>query len=787
MNYVFFIFLFLASMELKSEEPFLDEESLYLEAFGEKLTSENALYGVFIDGKKLKEINLTIQSGDHLIEDTVIFKEILGKYFKNEALVFLDEYEKIKIEDLKKYSLDYELNHERLALFIIPKAKQRLRSFDNFSDQNFLEVNTNKSWSLFTNHFYNYNQSTNDLDYHGDFGLNISDIVLEGEYSRKANERFSFEKVTLVKDLRRPSLRIQGGDIIHSRSGVMEGLKGGGISIIKEQSLRPELKTRKNNEYSFFLDRPAWVSIFINKRIYQKKSYPAGEHIISGFSLPRGVSKIELKIRYLDGQVETLEFGEAYDYSLLRKGYSDFQISYFDDELSLGRDFKNKFHNTKNFSSNFGYGIGQNLSLFNQLNFSDNFSLIGLEGRYASILGNMSLATGLSSLRKSSKRGYAVDLGWYYQYHNKSNLGLGGISVNLSHESKDFSPKYNFSPNVSDMWTFDANAQFRIENQWNVSLNYGRKWGIGEQEKIQLKVGKRFSKNWTSSLSFIKERFNNDEDYTLSLSFDYINDKKPIELNGTLHSNGDHSLNAGYESVSSLPGYGVDLGYVKSNDRENLSLSGNYDNPYFTARSDTQWDSDTEKFKNQLNIGHALVMVDGKFALSRPIFGSFSIFELNEFEKSRRVKMNADEEGNYQAKLGGLPIAIGNLTPYVGNNFEINNFDIKPGEEVENDSTFIVPSYKSGNVIKISRKSKFYIKAKFSYKEKSLTNVVVDVLDENRKSLTQAFCDETGEVLIEGLGDGDYILDFGDYAPEKSIKIKGDGDEVLDLGHIILR
>ncbi len=786
MKILLFIICFSISFESLGEELSLDEKSLYLEAFGEEMGNESVLYSLYLDQQKQKDIKVKIEDGNYFIQNIALFSKILNKVFKDEVLESLKKKESINVKDLKKIKIDYILKNDQLALIISSKANQKKILTDDFADDHFEAVNTESNWSLFTNHFYNYGIGVNQFNYHGDFGLNSSTWTLEGNYSKFVEKDFSFEKLTLVKDFRKPSLRLEVGDISHNYSGLLGAIRGGGISLTRESSIRPDIKTRKNNEYAFFLERSAWVKILINNRVYQKKYYMAGEHKISGFSLPRGLSKIKLEVRFDDGERKTIDFSQAYDYALLKKGYSDFQLSYLNDIASIGREYKDESLRDGLLLSSFSYGLFDNLTLSKQFSLNSKFRFNGISARYSSSLGNFDLSYGNSNYQNFSKKGHAFDLGWYFQYHNKSDLGFSGINVNLGHQSKGFSSQYKIEPNEKFFWELDSNVQFRIKNQWNVNLQYGKKWVGIQGDKLQLKVSKRFSDSLQTSFQATRETLNNITDNSFALRLEYFGNKKPIDLSAAIHSTGDYSMSAGYESLARIPGYGAELNYRENANISNLGFNTNYDHPIFTSGSNSSWSESDNKLKTNVNLGHALSFVDGKVALSRPIFGSFSIFEMENFEKSKKLRINSNSQGGYLAKLGTLPVAIGNLTPYAGNNFEVDNFDIAPGEELENRSSYIVPNYKSGNIIKIIRKSNFYVKANFLFREKVLSNVVIDVLNLKRESISQAFTDELGEVLFEGLGDGEYILDFGDYAPEKKIKIKGDGNEVLDLGNIIL-
>ncbi len=788
MKVILFIACLCISLKGFNEEITLDEKSLYLEAFGEEIGLTEAIYSLYIDQTKLTDIKITIDSGVYTISELESFKLDLKSIFKSEVIAPIEHLEEVNIHKLKEYKIDYTLKHDELALIIDSRPEQKKVLKDKFVNSRFNAVNTKNSWSLFTNHFYNYDINTNFFDYQGDFGLNSSSWTLEGNYSKFNKEDFRFEKLTLVKDFREPALRLEFGDISHHGLGVSRTTKGGGISFKRESSIRPDIKTRKNNEYKFFLEKAAWVKILINNKVYQKKYYMAGEHQISGFSLPRGFSQIKLEVQFQDGDEKVIEFGQSYDYSLLKKGYSDFQLSYLNDAFSLGKDYKSKELAQGLSLVNFSYGLFDNLTLSSQLSYKTDFQFLGLNAHYSSLLGNFDLSYGYSHQDKSERlNGHRFNLGWYYQYHNKSDLGFSGMNLNLGYQSNGFTPHYSDKSNDKFFWELDSNVQFRIKNQWNLNLSYQKKWGEIKREKFKLKIAKRLSSNFQGSVDLTHERFNSlDDDTSLALRFEYFGAKEPIDLNAQLYSSGDYSIGAGYESSSKIPGYGVDLNYNESDKISSLSLNSNYENPLFTSGTTLGWNEVSGKIESNLKLGHALSFVDGKAALSRPISGSFSILELEGFEKSKKLRINSDSQGGYLAKLGRLPSAIGNLTPYTINNFEVDNFDISPGEEIENRSSYVVPYYKSGNIIKIIRKSSFYVKAKLSYRDRALENVVIDVLDFNGNSITQAFSDELGEVLFEGLRDGSYLLDFGDYAPEKKIIIKGDGSEMLDLGIIIL-
>ncbi len=755
-----------------------DEQSLFELAFGASEKPEKIFYTLKIANKLFFEVEI-IKKEDVLIKEFNKIKEVLKETYKKEILDKLPMKQIFSIDDLRSYGININLNESDLTLEFIPEIHQRKIAISDGINSNFEEVSRKNSFSIYTNHYHQYNLNNKIYNYSGDFGINYDLFSVSGVYQKSLGDDLDLNDLSLTKDFRKSGLRIEVGDIEHGIQGFVNAQRGGGITLKKENSLRPNFITRKINEYSFYLKENAWVKVLINNKTYQKKHFFAGEHRIEGFSLPNGVNNLVLEIEYDSGKKELKEMDLGFNYKLLKKGFSEYQFSLFEDNfsLSLSEENKKKKNEFRGFTS---YGLYDDLTISAEIALNENGFKIGSSFFTSTSIGNFDGAFGISKKNKSSHSGR---LNWFYQNHKSHESFFKALSLGATYYSKNYLKSLGGEYLEDDQLQVDASGFFKLNKKMNLDLSFQKDFKENYQ-KINLGLNKRWSSSIFTDLDFTHEKKNNIDDFTISLRMNFNPVSKPLEMIAEANSKEQYSINTNLQSKTSFPGYQIDLDLNKDKDFESINLAGAYDHSRFISDIDLSRNNFSDDVNINGGIGHSIAYADGKVAFSRPIHGSFNIFSLENFEAGRKLKINPDGQGGYLAQAGKIPVAISNLTAYKGHHFEIDNFDLKSGEEVENSSVYHVPKYKSGSSIVLSRKSSFIVKAKINYREKELDTVVLDVLNESGESVLQAFTDESGVVFLEGLTDGEYIMDFGDYAPQTKIKIKGNGSEILDLGLI---
>jgi outer membrane usher protein len=186
-----------------------------------------------------------------------------------------------------------------------------------------------------------------------------------------------------------------------------------------------------------------------------------------------------------------------------------------------------------------------------------------------------------------------------------------------------------------------------------------------------------------------------------------------------------------------------------------------------------------------INLKTAVVFAGDTWALSSPVYDSFVIVKPEGRLKDEDLVINNTVTPDF---LGAM--VLPNTVPYLENNININTNGLKEGLSLEHDSYTVVPTYKSGTVIKLNSESYVAIKGSLVYpnlkpyvlKSGKLTR------KDNPTKFEYFFTNESGEFFIERLEAGDYILTLNDQEETKFIvNILKDSEGVLDYGELTVK
>ena len=131
-----------------------------------------------------------------------------------------------------------------------------------------------------------------------DGAVNVNGVVLEGSAFGEVSETAALDRgdVRLVYDLPQRALRFMAGDLSYPVIGYQTPLPAAGIGLTTDFSLQPQVLTYWAGEFSFELERPAEVKIFMNDSLISTLQLPAGVHDLRRFAPAVGHNDIEVVI-----------------------------------------------------------------------------------------------------------------------------------------------------------------------------------------------------------------------------------------------------------------------------------------------------------------------------------------------------------------------------------------------------------------------------------------------------------------------------------------------------------
>ncbi len=223
-----------------------------------------------------------------------------------------------------------------------------------------------------------------------DGALNLSGWVLEGRANviERGAPGFSRGDVRLVHDDPVNALRYIAGDLSIPVSGAFQTVVPlGGISVSRNYSLQPYRVTRPTGEFTFFLERPSRVEVYINGVRAQQLQLDAGPQDLRNLALSTGTNDIQLIITDDLGQVQRLDFVTALAGNLLAPGLQQFSYNFGFPTRTLGGQRQYQWDEPQ-LAVAHRWGVSSTLTLGGYGQLTPSYQMVETDGVWASAVGN---------------------------------------------------------------------------------------------------------------------------------------------------------------------------------------------------------------------------------------------------------------------------------------------------------------------------------------------------------------------------------------------------------------
>jgi outer membrane usher protein len=545
-----------------------------------------------------------------------------------------------------------------------------------------------------------------------DGAVNLNGLVLEGSAFAEVRETFALNRgdARLVYDLPERALRLTAGDLNYPVVGYQAPLPAAGIGLTTDFSLQPQVLTYWAGEFSFELERPAEVKIYMNDSLINTLQLPAGLHDLRRFTPAVGHNDIEVVIDDSAGRREVLHFSLIHDPALLDQGLNLYSWNLgFARELVDG-DYR---YDTSRpvFSGSYLRGLTDATTLGAYAQAIEERTLLGVQALQALPIGTLQLHTGFSRTREG-EWGSAARISLTTSAPRNSPQSY----LSVEYLGKHFNATDGLVFELRDALNFQASMAIPLRNGWTGRLgaNYfsARELEGRDVYGASATLHRRWSRYVTGSVSVRHGRTLNAETDTevrfgLSVNFTHATGnysaRKDLEndrVSAQWNSRGRSRLSTPYAFALASNG---------TRTREYQGGGGYWGNQGLIEasflRSETELANGPDwREEKTLRLQSALTFADGTFALARPVRENFAIVTGKEGLEDVVMKVDPDSRGESRARSAWLgPAVITDLSSYRVRNVRVEPVDPPLGATPDKMTFQLAPSYKSGVLLKVGK------------------------------------------------------------------------------------
>lgn len=632
-----------------------------------------------------------------------------------------------------------------------------------------------------------------------DGALNLSGWVLEGRANviEGGAPGFSRGDVRLVHDDPANALRYIAGDLSIPVSGAFQTVVPlGGISVSRNYSLQPYRITRPTGEFTFFLERPAKVEIYINGVRVQQLQLEAGPQDIRNLTLSTGANNIQLVITDDLGQVQRLDFATALAGNLLAPGLQQFSynLGFPTRTLSGQRQYQ---WDEPHLALAHRWGASSTLTLGGYAQLTPSYQMVETDGVWASAVGNWGW-----DIAASHTNELGTGLAMRLQYElppSPQDATNRSLRIAAEYWGDRFTTLGALSPSPDGL-TLSAAYSQRIFS--DTSLNIGGSYRLGrdgpDNYTANLGLSRSLGNGLSGSVNLNHSRNQQGQDETrafLGLSWLMPQRRQSVALNTTVSSTAAASNRLSWsrspERRLQSPGLALDLnrgsqGYDLSGRltytdyRFDLGLTHDVAWPTTAAATTSHNISNTTR----LTLGTALVFADGHFGWSRPITNSFVLVVPRDRWRGQTIGVNPNQEG-YGAVVDGFgPAVLPDLQPYYVSRVRLDAPEAPLGYDLGADEYVIMPSYRSGTLIMAGTEASAFVRGVLVDEAGAPLGLqageVVSLSDADWLAQT-LFTNRNGRFALLGFTPGRYEIRTRD-RPPVPFEIAPDQAGLIDLG-----
>jgi len=501
--------------------------------------------------------------------------------------------------------------------------------------------------------------------------------------------RLTLGDTRLVHDLTDWRARIELGDVRFATSGFQRADAVRGVAVTTRFELQPFRRFTPSGRQEFSLERPSTVEVRVNGGSIKSFELAPGRYDLRDFELGSGINDVRVRVRDSLGQVRELEFGLAFEPTLLAPGTHQFSYAIgLPQRVEANRVRYPKqrptisaFHKT-GISDAFTAGLNLQADEFR--------TTLGTEGTWATTLGTLRADLALSRSRERHSD-LAARLRYDHVDLSPANATHRVVSITLESRSQHFAslgPRATISnPPLEVSARLEQDVLTSMRGAVELRHARGRVPG-SDRSSVMLWLKRRLTERLGGSI---------DAEWSLERCWSGGSERQLrsiLQLTWTAAQSGQ-SMHFRQDSrtresavdwtrapVDQTRGWGAHTGLVRTPSQDRLAGDLRFEGERFEveAHQGSRFDLESHRHvgsRSSVRIGTAIAYAGGVFAWSEPIEKSFVILESSE---------------------PGLPLlhrVVPGLEPYQPIALEAASL----GGNLGGDLPRVHPAYKSGAVL----------------------------------------------------------------------------------------
>ncbi|MDA3812505.1 MAG: hypothetical protein PF518_19480 [Spirochaetaceae bacterium] len=762
-----------------------NNEDLFLSVFGDSLNSVQIIpVPLFINDQYSNDINIQISpQNDNISIEALKLIEILKGQIQSEIINTIElninsENDTIDSSLLDSLGMNTFYNKKELTLFIdIPLDLKKELIVDLKQNKNSLNgiILRPSPFSAYINLYSSLNLSVSGIpsdreilvpvNLGFDSAFNFNSYVFEGDIQLNYNDLITVSNwnARIIKDIESRNIRMKGGTINYPVTQLQSYVPLTGISISRNFSLNPYENTQSLGKQSIILDSPSTVEIHVNGRLLKKLDLPKGKYLLENMQLDSGANNVEIKIKGISGEEQSLFFFQPFNISILKKGLSDFSstLGIYENEMEIPY-----------YSGYFRYGLSDFLTLGANIQSDFNMFNSGISLLLGTIAGNFSLEGSLS---------YDDGLDWaasiFYRYTNSRFPYKNNWSITATYRGINYSgirlEKVNNTIPLRLSFYYGQILPGNINTGLTINRNFNSSWDGGSTEFV-LYLSRHFEKGLLVNL-FANEKIDDsgENEFSAGLSMT-INLQNKNETITSSSSWPGAAIESTWQksSESRIRGYNINAGIsglpaATKYTPYGFNLGGEYRGYKFTSSFNHNSSflniNDISLHNSSLHFNSALVYADSTLAMTRPVYDSFVIFKPSETFKKYSIGINPEGK-SYGALLEGKGNAVlPGFNSYRKGQILLEAIDLPIGYDLGESAYTFMPTYKSGAMVTVGSSAVIYaggFLTNDSGKPQILSAFIIRSLDDKNREEELFFTNREGYFEIYGLTEGNWMIEL---------------------------
>ena len=555
--------------------------------------------------------------------------------------------------------------------------------------------------------------------------------------------------------------------------------------------------SRYDKRYSpsaaFTLQKPSTVRIRINGSVIRTFKLDMGNYRIYDLPFAYGLNEFELEVEEGESPDGIMIYRPVTKYittetGLLVGGQGEYGLS-----MGAGRNEPEEL-----FASAFyRYGLLSNLTLTTGLQADLRSALASLGFVAGTDIGGFIFETGTLAAWDGRNYPFAFSANLDYRFSLPARPKFPSFGISAGYSTIGFTapqPVSTVSTPASSVYasanigaSLSKTASFGLSGRWNRTLDASKI----DTGTIALNLGVALTKNSSIGISSsVALETGKAPDFSLRFSLSASDPLKPGRyLSYSQPNNGTNSVSFN-DKLPILGGIGYTIrasnlmGGVS--DPTSLSVSSGYSNQYFSLSGGSSLNFGKALASSDgsisMNLSTAVAFAGGAFAISKPLYDSFIIFDPD--SSTGRMPVAFGVNAGNRLISHGLPV-VASLNSYNPSRVTMDFPEADADVSATIPHISVSPGYRTGFIFRAGLEKRFYVTGYLvDAAGAPITLVAADVMMPDGSYADMTFTDEAGMFQIFGLTPGVYKLIWPEDVGVSTLTLVDDADGLVELGQI---